>query len=403
MLGLFRNKTKDIPILEDLLNGDRDRYMARHIILDRIKPLDADGIWCDSTKYVRAVIIGSDSLSLHLVRQLALACHYPNFNDENGSHRTVLTIVDPHSESRDDVEKLKSRLEMITGNLLSECIWRCRCCGAGTVEWSSPRTRSFIDLEFEFVGLGNLDVNLFLDDYLNQAGDSIVSVIDNNDIITQQTSILIEDHCHQYYKVDGNRLDDFITDYRIDVRRAQVVNMLYDAGGHLDDIIASNLYKVSAYKSAIEAFCTHTTEKKRQSSWDSIGDVALKLSSVCCADGLDAKLRCVNAGHTDLKHLNGEELECFARSEHTRWSVEKLIVGYRPYTEQERYTDECLFSDPVALKAERKRMKREFRAHIDICSCNDLIRIDLESYKYDSFLTLAADDIIRICSARFGR
>ena len=86
----------------------------------------------------------------------------------------------------------------------------------------------------------------------------------------------------------------------------------------------------------------------------------------------------------------------FARSEHTRWSVEKLISGYRPYTAMERYDDELLFSDPPGLKAARKRLKTEQHAHIDICSCNELMRTDFESYKYDILLTIAADYIISV-------
>ena len=398
MLGLFKKKTKESPLMEDLFNGDRDRYLARHIVLNGIKAPDAEGIWCESTKSARVVIVGSDSLSLNIVRQLALVCHYPNFNDEKGCYRTLLTIVDTESKGRDDVEALKNSLESIAGNLLSECLWKCRYYGAHTVEWNSDRTSSFIDLEFDFVGLEGVDVNSFLENDLKPGADSIVSVIDNSGLVTPQTSAWIESCFHQYFNVGSYLADNSLTDYRIDVRRAQVVNMLYEVGNHLDDIHASNMYKVSAYKAAIEAFCMHTTEIKRQSSWDKINDAALKLSSVCCADCLDAKLRSVKAGHTDLKHLNGNELECFSKSEHTRWNVEKLIMGYRPYTAQERYEDECLFSDSVALKAERKRMKSQLRAHIDICSCNDLIRIDFESYKYDSFLTLAADDIIWLCS-----
>ena len=383
--------------MENLFGDDRDKVLARHIVLSKIKPLDCGGIWCTDNKNVRAIIIGSDSLSLNIARQMALVCHYPNFDDK-GYHRTVITIVMPGASERDDVEALRKRFEGITGNLLPECLWGCRCCGADTAEWNSPKTESFIDLEFEFVGLDTACVDAFITDKLDIDVNAVVSVIDNSNMLSQETVSWIQSHCHQYYHIDSNVLSDEVKCNTIDVGRAQVVNMLYEASGHLEDVYVSDLYKVAAYKTALESFCLHTSAGKRQSSWNNIKDVSLKISSLCCADFIDTKIRCAKAGGCDMKNLNGMELERFARSEHTRWNVEKLISGFRPYTPQERYDDERLFADPIALKQERKRMKTELHAHIDICSCNELMRVDFESYKYDCFLTLAADDIIRICS-----
>lgn len=394
MLGIFYRR-KDIPQYEDLFDGDFERVLARHIVLSEIKTPDDGGIWCDSAKHVRIVIVGSDSLSLNIARQLALVCHYPNFDDDNGSNRTVITIVSPNSNGRDDVETIKDRLESMTGRLLSECIWRCVYYGAKSNEWNGPKIKSFLDLEFEFVGLDGIDVNTYITDKLDTDANEIVSIIDNSQMLSEQTVSWIENHFHQYYGIDENWLRNTVTDCSIDVRRAQVVNMLYEASCHLEDVYASDLYKVAVYKDALESFCLHTSAGKRQSSWNKIKDVSLKVSSLCCADFIDTKIRCARAGGCDMRHLNGTELERFARSEHTRWNVEKLISGFRPYTPQERYADECLFADPIALKKERKRMKTELHAHIDICSCNELIRVDFESYKYDCFLTLAADDIVK--------
>lgn len=398
MLGFFNNKwRKDIPQYEDLFNGDIERVWARHIVLSEIKAPDNGGIWCDSAKHVRIVIVGSDSLSLNIVRNLALLCHYPNFDDEKEINRTIITIVSPNSNGRYDVEATKDRLESMTGFLLSECVWRCVSYGAKTVEWKGQKNNSFIDLEFEFIGLDGIDVNSYITDKLDTDANEVVSVIDNSQMLSEQTVSWIENHFHQYYGIDENVLRSSVTDCSIDVRRAQVVNMLYEASCHLEDVYVSDLYKVAAYKTALESFCLHTSAGKRKSSWNKIKDVSLKVSSLCCADFIDTKIRCAKAGGCDMRHLNGTELERFARSEHTRWNVEKLISGFRPYTPQERYVDERLYTDPAKMKAARKRMKTEFHAHIDICSCKELIRVDFESYKYDCFLTLAADDIIRIC------
>lgn len=395
MLGLLNMKKTDAPLMEELFGTDKDKVLARRLVLSQIKTPDDDGIWCYSTKQVKVVIIGSDLLSLNIARQLALVCHYPNFDDARGKYRTIITIVSPTSKGKEDVDSLKNRFEAISGNLLSECIWKCISIGARKAEWYSSKTSSFLDVEFEFVGAE--DVNSYFGEDVKTDTDTIVSVIDGSNLISAQTVSWIQSHCYQYYHIDETIHDDSVNDKGVDVRRAQVINMLYEASCHLEDVFVSDIYKIAAYKTALESFCLHTSVRKRILYWNSIKDTSLKISSLCCADFINTKIRSVKAGNCDMKHLNGKELECFARSEHTRWNVEKLISGFRPYTPEEKYADECLFSDPVALKTDRKRMKSELHAHIDICSCNELMRVDFDSYKYDCFLTLAADDIVNNC------
>ena len=92
--------------------------------------------------------------------------------------------------------------------------------------------------------------------------------------------------------------------------------------------------------------------------------------------------------------LDAKNLEHLSKAEHARWNVEKLIYGYRPYTAEERYKDECLFVDNAKLKAERARMKNEQKAHIDICSSTELKRIDYDNIKYDCFIVLANNEIL---------
>ena len=89
-------------------------------------------------------------------------------------------------------------------------------------------------------------------------------------------------------------------------------------------------------------------------------------------------------------------IEALSKSEHARWVVEKLILGYRPVNLQERLMDESLVIDGVKRKEYRKRLKNNWRfpVHIDICSFSDLRRIDPDTLKYDSFLMLSIPDIL---------
>ena len=86
--------------------------------------------------------------------------------------------------------------------------------------------------------------------------------------------------------------------------------------------------------------------------------------------------------------------EALSRSEHERWVVEKLIMGYRPLNNAEWLKYESLFDD--ARKAYCKKLKSNAAdpAHIDLCSYRDLRRINPDDMKYDSFLMLAIPKIL---------
>lgn len=367
-------------------------YSSRQIILNKIKPFDGKGIGYQSNKYVHVVIIGSDDLSLYLARQAALICHYPNFNEEEKEpNRTIISIINPQSNSWSDVENLKNNFERITGNLLTESIWSCY---TSDKEWHSSKNKSFIDIEFKFIGLKQQELLLPIKNISND-GNAIVSIINNGYQLDKETESWLSTntkHIYQYYLVTS---DDLKQNQKINVRKAQIVNMLYNTGTHLKDICTSDIYEIKAYGTAISTFCFHTTDDKIQAYWEQLKDPMLKLSNVFCADCLATKQRSKTAcGITNNQKIDGKILKRLANAEHTRWNVEKLILGYRTYNAEERYKDELLFANTNEMKAERNRMKKEEKAHIDICSSEELIRIDPDNFKYDCFLTLAIDYIM---------
>ncbi len=379
---------------EDLLQGDRNKFLARHIILNEIKPFDGEGISYSSSRYVHVIIVGADDLSLHLARQAALICHYPNFDDESESRRTRITIINPQATGAEDIEILKDRFEQITGNLLSHCVW------SGiyneTVQQKHTPEQSFIDVEFEFLCLSGKPLHDIFDKHFKFIFPAIVSVLGKKGLVDEETIGKIKKCCHQYHEVDEEKYTA-IHDYSVDVRRAKIVNMFYNAGTHLNDIHISDIYEIVAYNISLKTFSDHTTNRKIKKSWTEVKKVEKRLSNLFCGDCLEIKQRSLEAGKKEenSKTISKISFERQAKSEHARWNVEKLILGYRPYTPAERYTDEILFAEYDKMKAERNRMKDQKKVHIDICSCRELMRIDFSSFKYDCFLTLAVDDILK--------
>ena len=92
-----------------------------------------------------------------------------------------------------------------------------------------------------------------------------------------------------------------------------------------------------------------------------------------------------------------------SKSEHARWVVEKLIMGFRPLTERERLEAEYLFG------AERRQLFNQLKKnpkdpiHVDLCSFAQLRRINPYDMKYDSFLMLAIPGILQKLKINYSK
>ena len=125
-----------------------------------------------------------------------------------------------------------------------------------------------------------------------------------------------------------------------------------------------------------------------------------KLSCIFCADCFNSRCIGIQRSSKDVEKIDNvlweQYNEALSKSEHSRWVVEKLIMGYNPLNAQQRFIDESLFYDKKKRKEYRNSLKKEPHnpAHIDLCSYADLRRIDPASLKYDSFLMLAIPKIL---------
>ena len=128
------------------------------------------------------------------------------------------------------------------------------------------------------------------------------------------------------------------------------------------------------------------------------------LSNLFCADCFESRKKGIEKWREKEQKKSDEKVKtedawekfnmALSQSEHERWVVEKLIMGYRPYSDQERFQYESLFGEE--RKAFRKKLKNNASdpAHVDLCSYRDLRRISPDDLKYDSFLMLAIPKIL---------
>ena len=369
-------------------------YCAREYVLEQLskdKNMGADGIRYSSSDYVHVIIHYTSPMALYVARQVALVAHFPNFKEGDGKkcspkYCTKITILYNRTIHPDILRELKK--EEYLCHLPEIC--KCSFIDGNTGETVKLiNQHSYIDIELELVAYEN-------DEF-------------GKDILEKET-----DNGLRPVVIDDNVLGKISKGtQKIDVRNARRVNMVYNVGADIDNLPPDDPNTAERYGKALLYFCYQQPSEETKGKWDSLcpkkeNDTTLayqislrnKLSNVFCSDCIPTRIKSVLDKPEDLqtKDEKGllaivkDNLQVLAQCEHARWNVEKLIIGFAPLTPEERWEDEQLFT--TSRKAYRKSLKNKGH-HIDLCSYQDLRRIDPGNMKYDCFLMLAISKILR--------
>lgn len=354
-------------------------YKARAFVLDRLKDV---AFKVDDNNHLHVVLDSDSELMLSVARQVALSAHYINYDEENANEekrrRTVITLV-----SQKDSNKIISLLkeEKHLCHLLNLCKY--------TIENKPYNKDSYIDIEFVIAKvLPTLDEK------------------NSNEILIKEDDIV--SFC-------SSKLEDEICS--IDTRKAVYAGRMYDLGTLIENLPAENIHDARRYSLALDVYQFQKLQEPlgkliNKSKWEEKQiNVKNGLSNVFCADCFETREKeikktkdaaiedCQTKEKKDtIKKENFWEKynEVLCKSEHARWVVEKLIMGFRPLNEKERLEDETLSANKKRRKKYRDSLKKETSvlAHIDLCSYSDLRRVNPDDMKYDSFLMLAIPKIL---------
>ncbi len=142
----------------------------------------------------------------------------------------------------------------------------------------------------------------------------------------------------------------------------------------IDDEIASGPDKGKPSQKAVDTFVDMML------LWQSLGNkngksrIASIWSSLYSANSIPVKLRSIGiAGTKDVRPMTDEEKKLLALTEHNRWNVEELLIGYRPVLPCELPAESA---DPEAFKKAVGGMKSALKArhvHINLLS-NERLR-----------------------------
>lgn len=384
-LNIFKRKYK--PILEPASNLGitETQLIARDIILNKVIPIDKTGeinrkitgIDSESDKTVHAIIVSdfsevtssSNRLALSLARQIALFSHFPNFDESNGKNHTNITFIDISSIS--NLNNVFDALKLETKNLFELCHWHIHD-SSGSISLND-NAQSYIDIQFNFFNLKLDEISSFIENKISS--NNIISIFHNNCPITNLKS----NHILQCYNFANttNVIEP-------NLKRAQLANMIYQKGINLTEI--RDISDINSYNKTLNYYSKNLKWKIINEEWQNL-QPELKLSSLFCVDCFESRIRSANY------EINDKNITALAYTEHARWNVEKLILGYRPYTIKEKYDDNSNYGETkIRIRKDKKNTEK---AHIDICSCNELIRVNKEDIKYDYFLTLCIPHILK--------
>lgn len=331
--------------------------------------LDHGGITADSSKHVHLIVVGMNRMGIALAKETAHMMHFPNFNEKTGKNRTRITFIDDHADREMNffIGRHAGYFDVAPTKYanLSDChFW----------EWSEDAKRNnFLDVQFEFIK-GRVE-SKFVRDWITKQlddKDAIITIafcvhnpsqnfgmamylpeevytrgrndgvnpwviVDPDQVVNifvrqEKTGALIKAFGDSA-KSDGAKnkkyanmypfgmIDDsFAVDYNSN-HLAMAFNYIYDFYYAHDNTLP---YSLPSFDSLLE-------------KWKPVS-TANKWSNLYLADSVEFKLRSIGLDEEKAKFatFSEKQIEQMAYTEHHRWNMEKLLMGYRALGKNEQ-------------------------------------------------------------------
>lgn len=350
--------------------------------------LDRNGISKESQRTVHFVLYGMTAISYALSTTAAHLCHFPNFikRNEDGTwsedkeQRTKITLIAPNIN--EEMAYFTSHLSSLFN--ISKCNvyghqWEF---GQEPQPWDNQSTMDaigdFLDVEWDFVD-GNIadeKIRKLLKKYYeeNKEGKTYLTLAmcqkeaDKN--IAAALYLPSEFHIIEYIDEEKTQID-FERTIPVLVFQPESEEMLKTANREIG--MYKNIFPFGSVKESYDpSIRNRITEGKRIHYIYSQGKNYTLMTSN--QDELDRKWRNANyadqmsniysAAHIGVKlrstsnreHLKDEEVQLFAITEHNRWNIEKLLMGFEalPKAERKKQYD-------AAGMEELKKLKKQFK------------------------------------------
>ncbi len=348
--------------------------IARQVLVDNkygeftYEPLDRGGISQDSDSFVHFVIVGMTRMGRSMAKMAALTAHYPNFE----KRKTRITFVDAQAH--------KKMQEFMTSNYHLFDLSNYSYCEVVNnqiqeVERHVP-TNDVMDIEWQFIQsevedsamrnqfekwsvekdalltiavcIDDSDRNIFVGMFLprklfeekipvyvyQRNSGKLLEIANSSKIYSTLKPFGMDRGC---YSLNRDRV----------MTAARMINYIYWRGKSAQeypDAEVTEKWKLAAVSDKWSNFynALHIKTKLRS--------LGIRSSKINTEQALDMLLQ-------NLVHLG--------KVEHNRWVAEKLLLGFRPLTDEEKKDVDYNFDN-------KKRYKKELFAHYDIRSLKEL-------------------------------
>jgi hypothetical protein len=332
--------------------------------------LDYEPITLQSEKHVHLVVFGMGALAETVAIQAAHLAHYPNYVRDH-SLRTRITMI------AGDAEALSEGFVKRYQHLFDNSFYRVvkpseeQAVRLFHKPMYDGRREDFVDVEWEFVEAEGWDPDVRAKLKLWAQDDKqllTVVMADGTADRNAVTSLLLPDELQQR-SVPIYIYSPQAVDYDVSlplVQMARNVNYVYSQC-YNDNYGREERGERREESSSRIVSSVEIERGERDELWAGLSSVK-RWSSMYNAMTIPSKMRSIGLGEDDWEQFYGisqQDIELLAQVEHNRWSVEELILGYRPCTDEEQ---EKIAADVVTQKDAFKARK----IHYDLRAYNDL-------------------------------
>ena len=331
--------------------------------------LDHEGIAYQSNKHVHLIIVGMNRMGIALAKEAAHMMHFPNFNEQTGDNRTRITFIDDHADREMNffIGRHAGYFDIAPTKYadLSECYFR---------EWSKDdKCNNFLDIQFEFIK-GRVE-SKYVRDWITKQLDDKDAIITiafcvHNPSQNFGMAMYLPEEVYTRGRNDGQNPwavvdpDQVVNIFVRQEKTGALIKTFGDAAkaddannkkyvnlhpfGMIDDSFSvkddSNKMAMAFNYIYKFYFDNNHTLPSTLPEYDSLKELwkstptSLKWSNLYLADSIEFKLRSIGLDKESAKSatFSKEQIERMAYTEHSRWNMEKLLMGYRALGENER-------------------------------------------------------------------
>lgn len=346
-------------------------------------PVDRTPIGQDSDQTVHLVIFGLNSMAESIARHAALTCHYPNFTRDH-TLKTRITIVDNDIEEKRDI--FISKNSALFENSFYRFVDLDNTGETAVTYLHRPawdgKWEGFVDVEWEFVK-GNISKPVMRKklSLWSTAGNKNLSIVlcqenpgENISSLLQLPKEIEENGITTFIRLSDIDMASFLAgrqniypfgmketchDVRLPLlTAAKLINYVYNC------CYEDNYEKPNDSTDVFYPLSIDWT--KAESLWRKLGN-AKKWSNIYNAMTLHTKMRSLGHSESDWEaffSMSAKEIAVIAETEHNRWNVEELLLGFRPADDRQR--------EEIEQDISLKRKYKDAFIHYDIRAYKDL-------------------------------